>query len=142
MEKEKRIFFISGHRDITYEEFHKLYEPIIKEKIEQYDAYFVIGDYEGVDILAQNYLLDILKYDADKVTVYHMFGKPRYVNNHVIHTVGNFTTDVERDTAMTSISNEDIAFVRKGRYQSGTGQNIIRRYEFYYNNKNIEKIIK
>lgn len=45
------IYFISGHRDITEEEFKKYYVPAI------YSAYyndsdfenFVVGDYEGVD---------------------------------------------------------------------------------------------
>lgn len=50
------IYFISGHRNITEEEFKKYYVPAI------YSAYyndsnfesFVVGDYEGVDKMAVN----------------------------------------------------------------------------------------
>lgn len=140
--KEKRIFFISGHRDITYNEYTKLYLPKIIECIDKYDAYFIMGDYEGVDIMAQNTLMGVLEYPKDKVTVYHMFDNPRNINPLITQTIGGFQTDEERDYAMTANSDEDIAFVRCGRFTSGTAQNIIRRYAFYSNSGDVQKYLK
>ena len=127
---EKRTFFISGHRDLTESEFETLYAPKIKEKIEEYDAYFIIGDYYGADIMAQNYLMDELNYSPDKVTVCHMIYAPMECNDKIKHLIGGFDNDIDRDSYMTMFSNEDIAFVRKGKEDSGTAQNIIRRYTF------------
>lgn len=140
--KEKRIFFISGHRDITYNEYTTLYLPTILEKIKEYDAYFIMGDYEGVDIMAQNTLMNILEYPSEKVIVYHMHDKPRNINPLITQTVGNFKTDEDRDYAMSVNSDEDIAFVRCGRFTSGTAQNIIRRYAFYSNSGDVQKYLK
>lgn len=140
--KEKRIFFISGHRDITYNEYTRLYLPKIIECIDKYDAYFIMGDYEGVDIMAQNTLMGVLEYPIDKVTVYHMGDKPRNVHPTIQQFVGGFRTDEERDYAMSAESHEDIAFVRWGRFDSGTSQNIIRRHAFTANPLEVKKYLK
>lgn len=142
MTKEKKTFFISGHRDITYNEYTKLYLPKIIECIDKYDAYFIMGDYEGVDIMAQNTLMGVFEYPIDKVTVYHMFDKPRNINPLITQTIGGFKTDEERDYAMSANSDEDIAFVRCGRFMSGTAQNIIRRFSFMSNTTKVEKYLK
>lgn len=62
------------------------------------------------------------------ITVYHMLKSPRYLANESIRTVGGFTSDTERDEAMTRDSDYDIAFIRKGKETSGTAQNILRRW--------------
>ena len=52
------IYFISGRRDITHEEFDKFYIPKINEAIEEDfsdSTRFVVGDDEGTDIMAQEY---------------------------------------------------------------------------------------
>jgi len=41
--------------------------------------------------------------------------------------MGGFTTDDERDAAMTMASDADIAWVRPGRKKSGTAKNLARR---------------
>lgn len=140
--KEKRIFFISGHRDITYKEYHELYLPKIQDCIEKYDAYFIMGDYMGVDIMAQNTLMDVFNYPQEKVTVYHMYDKPRNINPLITQTVGGFKTDEERDYAMSRDSDEDIAFVRWGKFKSGTAQNIIRRHAFFSNTTEVNMYLK
>ena len=140
--KEKRIFFISGHRDITHKEYQTLYLPSILKSIEEYDAHFIMGDYKGVDIMAQNTLMDVLGYPTEKVTVYHMHDKPRNINPLITQRVGGFKTDEERDYAMSANSDEDIAFIRCGRFTSGTAQNICRRYTFYSNTENVQKYLK
>lgn len=122
-------YFISGHRDISEEEFEQNYKLAIDFAIyEDPDAKFVVGDYQGVDIMAQNYLLDCLNISPDKITVYHMFDSPRNKNEKVTKTKGGFKTDEERDAAMTNASTKDIAYVRDNTKISGTGSNILRRH--------------
>lgn len=142
MNKEKRIFFISGHRDLSPKEFRELYIPKINQVIDLYDAYFLIGEYEGADTMAQEYLVEI-GYDCNKIQIFHMGKKPIYCNKRLTQCcVGGFADDIARDTAMTYNSDEDIAFVRYGRYGSGTGQNIIRRHEFLTKNGNTNLLIE
>lgn len=127
---DKRIFFISGHRDITNEEFNTLYVPKILDVIGKYDAYFIIGDYEGVDIMSQNFLIDELCYDVDKICVYHIGLFPMNINDNIKNTKPYFLDDIHRDSTMTRESDEDIAFIREGKNNSGTAQNILRRLTF------------
>jgi hypothetical protein len=116
-----KTYFISGHRDITEEEFKTHYEEKIFKAIND-DSHFVVGDCDGVDHLAQKYLK---AFGVKQVDVYHMFDEPRH--NVGFNTIGGFRSDVDRDTAMTEDSNIDIAWVRKGKEKSGTQQNIDRR---------------
>lgn len=124
---KERTFFISGHRDITEEEFKKNYVPAIRKAYVNYDAKFIVGDYVGADIIAQNYLLDNIKINPRDITVCHMGDEPMNVNEKVINLIGGFKTDEERDSFMTNHSDEDIAFIRYDKLNSGTAQNIIRR---------------
>ena len=80
---------------------------------------FVVGDFSGVDAVSQM----VLSMLSANVTVYHMFDSPR--NNFGFETMGGFTTDEERDAAMTAVSDYDIAWSR--RKGSGTEKNILRR---------------
>jgi len=117
-----KTYFVSGHRNITEEEFVKHYEPMLWEKICEEDACFVVGDCVGVDDMAQKYLRAM---GVKEVKVYHMFEEPRHCAG--FETVGGFTSDIERDSAMTDASDKDIAWVRPGCEKSGTAQNIERR---------------
>ncbi len=129
-EKAKEVtYFISGHRDITEDEFERNYKIALETIISDVpDCKFVVGDYHGVDIMAQNYLVDILGVDPDSITVYHMFETPRNINPKIKNTVGGFESDRERDAAMTAASSNDIAFVRDNTKISGTAENILRRH--------------
>ena len=130
-DNKNNTVFISGHRNITEEEFETHYAPAIEMEIENNPyTLFVIGDYYGCDIMAQNYLIDVLNYDPQKITVYHMKESPRNINPKITNTVGGFQTDEERDSAMTNNSYKDIAFVRNHTELSGTAQNILRRFLF------------
>ena len=125
-----QTFFISGHRNITENEFEFNYIPKINEALHLYEnAKFIVGDYYGVDIMAQNYLMDVLGLEPERVTVYHMFDSPRNCNSKITNMVGGFQTDDERDEAMTAASSFDIAFVRDNNIITGTGKNILRRYK-------------
>lgn len=127
------IYFISGHRNLSYEDFEKYYTLIIDKAIREDDeAKFVIGDCCGVDKFAMDY---IFNKDICHITIYHMFNKPRNIpeaNTRVILDLvdfrGGFKSDEERDSAMTRDSDFDIAFVKDCRWNSGTAQNIKRRY--------------
>ena len=135
--KKDGVYFISGHRDITPEEFSLNYEPTIDMVLSKnQEAIFVVGDYYGADIMAQNYLLDTLEIKPEQVFVYHMFDKPRNANPKVINFCKGFQSDEERDAAMTAVSTDDIAFVRDHTKLSGTAQNILRRYRFLTKKEN------
>lgn len=122
------VYFISGHRDITTEEFDCYYVPALINYSEDPDIRFIVGDYYGVDIMAQDYLVNILKIDPSRITVYHMMEAPRNINPLITKTKGGYQSDEERDAAMTMASCDDIAYVRKGKETSGTAQNILRRH--------------
>lgn len=71
-------YFISGHRDLTWEEFAKWYAPAISRTLSTDNAaQFVVGDCEGADRMAQDYLL-ACGVSFRNITVYHMFKAPRY----------------------------------------------------------------
>lgn len=123
------VYFISGHRDISVEKFNNIYVPKIKEVIEtDKNCRFVLAECSGVDRYAQDYLRDNLK-DHSLVTVYHMYDSPRYLASKLFKTIGGFKDDISRDEEMTNSSDIDIAFIEKGRWTSGTAQNILRRFE-------------
>lgn len=121
------VYFISGHRNIDQEFFDRYYKPLL-EAVLQNDPFpkFVVGDCEGVDTMAQDWLEKNVTKDI--VTVYHMYDSPRH-NAGPFKTVGGFKSDIERDEAMTRNSDIDIAYIMKGRWTSGTAQNILRRHE-------------
>lgn len=126
--KTNITYFISGHRDLSQENFDLWYKSKIEAIIEiNPDAKFVVGDCKGADMMAQD-LLHTLGVDKN-VTVFHMLEKPRYLASEQMNIRGGFKSDVERDSAMTEVSQRDIAFIEKGRWTSGTAQNILRRHE-------------
>lgn len=125
----RTTYFISGHRNISDKEFKDNYVPALINAAAEDHSLFVVGDYYGVDIMAQNFLVDILNINPDRITVYHMFESPRNINSKITRTVGGFKSDDERDAAMTMNSNKDIAFVRDPKKWSGTGENILRRHK-------------
>ena len=127
METKQITYFVSGHRDVTEEEFKEHYAPALSRAAWNPNARFVIGDYYGVDIMAQKYLKEE---GIKNVVVFHMLEKPR--NNAGFPTIGGFTSDEDRDSAMTDVSDEDILWVRPGKEGSGTDQNRLRR--LYPNN--------
>jgi len=119
-----RHIFVSGHLDLTNDEFVEHYVPRLLEACKGEErAVFHIGDARGADTMAQEFLAEWRAW----VFVYHMHEKPR---NHVdkqARLVGGFTSDGARDAAMTAATTEDIAWVRPGREQSGTARNLARR---------------
>lgn len=113
-------YFISGHLDLTKEEFEEHYVPMFDAALVA-GSEFVVGDARGADAMAQQYLHG----KTSLVRVYHMFDRPR--NNAGFETVGGLKSDEARDQAMTIASNADIAWFRIGREDSGTARNVKRR---------------
>lgn len=128
------VYFISGHRDITLREFDLYYEPTISRLLSsskegEGTVTFVIGDCVGVDKMAIDYLINAYsKGHKFNLMVYHMLLSPRVKVPSWANIVGGFSNDIARDTAMTVVSNIDIAWIRKGKEKSGTAQNILRRW--------------
>lgn len=119
-------YFISGHGWLTQEQFNEYYVPLLERILNgDPDPWFVVGDFKGVDIMAQQYLLD--KGLRDKVIVFHMFDRPRNLASPDMNTIGGFKSDDARDAAMTANSDFDVAYTF--RENSGTGRNIKRRHE-------------
>ena len=137
----RKIYFISGHRNLTQEDFNNYYGEKLAQietrfqfltRIKEEDIctpYYIMGDYEGCDIMAQQFLIETLKADPKRIKVYHMGDKPMNLFSEDVKLVGGFKTDNERDEAMTFDSDEDIAFIYDETKWSGTGQNILRRYK-------------
>jgi hypothetical protein len=127
-----RIAMISGHLDLTQEEFEAYYLPYILEALLEGND-FVVGDAPGADEMAQKYLAKRIPQisPASRVTVYHMYTIPRH--NAGFATKNGFTKDTSKDAAMTADSDFDIAWVRPEKHSSvsgrvsGTEQNLLRR---------------
>ena len=121
-------YMISGHGNLTFEEWLEHYKPLIDSALEE-NAQFLIGDFRGTDVLC----LEYLKNKTTQVTVCHCFEKPRYwvdkidLPSQEWKYQGGFVSDLERDTYMTDNSDLDIAWVRLGKEKSGTAKNIKRR---------------
>lgn len=127
----RKVYFISGHRNITDGQFIYYRKRMVEILIEIHKnpnnlPRFVVGDYHGVDTMMQELLYSLKRTNPIDLIVYHMFEKPR---NNIGNwpTIGGFKTDEERDAAMTAISDEDIAWVNPAFLHSGTEQNIMRR---------------
>jgi hypothetical protein len=115
------IVYVSGHLDLTEEEFAAHYVPALTEALAK-QSVFIVGDACGADTFAQRWLLE----KRAVVTVYHMLTTARH-NLSDRPTVGGFSSDAERDEAMTRASTCDVAWVRPGREKSGTAKNLARR---------------
>ena len=125
------IYFISGHRDLTQEEFDKHYIPTLKRILELDDyAKFLIGDWEGCDTLAFEYLRDKLGM-YQRIDIYYV-DKVRLINfsQSMYPKIVSQVWDVydSCDSMMTHYSDFDVAWIRPGRENSHTAMNIKRRY--------------
>ena len=118
------IYFISGHRNITDEEFLMHYAPKILDALRDPNAEFVVGECDGVDIMAQQFLNGLI--NKNDLTVYHIGDKPINISGDW-KTRGGYNDHIHRDSIMTKESDIDIFWIREWGQNSGTEQNIIRR---------------
>ncbi len=118
------IVQVSGHLDLTEEEFNDHYIPLLQFWA-VCGASFLVGDARGADTMVQRWLHKNVMVSA-LVTVYHTFPAPReWQGGHLY----GYQSDKERDIAMTRASHVDLAWVRPGRENSGTALNLKRRKE-------------
>jgi hypothetical protein len=121
---DTKTVFVSGHLDLTEEEFTLNYSNQISIA-HNLGHNIIVGDANGCDEMAQRFINTLAK-SRSKTFVYYMFQKPRN-NPCEYRSFGGFNSDNERDTEMTKASNYDIAWVRPGREKSGTAKNLARR---------------
>ncbi len=112
----KKTYFISGPLELTDEEFKDHYLSSIDGAIKDPNSFFVLGDACGSDLKCNQYLAACIELFPeyklfDRVIVYHMKEKARN-NLGKFQTVGGFSSDCERDTAMTDMSTHDILWIR------------------------------
>lgn len=126
-------YFISGHRDLTQEEFNEHYAPVLEKVLkEDWGCHFVLGDWEGCDKMALEFILSQEDY-YNSIEIFYVnkvrirpFGKHIY-NFKDLYVCSRSTYD-DCDEAMTKFSDFDIAWVRSGREDSHTAMNIKRRF--------------
>lgn len=127
------IAMISGHLDLTQDEFNDHYIPLLEDALHRSNPCdFIVGDARGADAMAQDWLSRRwLTYNVE-VTVYHMFTVPRH-NYGPYPTKGGYTKDDGKDAALTQDSDYDILYIRPEKHSSqsgrisGTEANLIRR---------------
>ena len=130
---EPKTYFISGHTNLSEDEFALHYKDRIIEQVNQ-GSRFVVGDARGADAMARRLLRGY-----NGVTVYHIGTAPRGYN-YDFATKGGFEDDDDRDAAMTRDSDDDILWIRPSdeykkllgnrynpTYISGTTKNLMRR---------------
>ena len=121
-------YFVSGHRDLTQEEFDRHYVYLL-DRVLADDPYaeFVVGDWEGCDSIFVKYMEEY--YTDARIHIFYVY-EPRIsegeFNEYRFHECNNYD---DCDEAMTRHSNFDIAWIRPGREDSHTAKNIKRRYE-------------
>jgi hypothetical protein len=115
MEQKCLRYFISGHIDLSQEQFDKFYKDRILKAIAS-NGTFVMGSAPGADYMAQQFLYESFKHDPtelDRMIVYHRGDNPEtQLIDSRIKTIGGFKSHNAKDTAMTKASDMDIAYVR------------------------------
>lgn len=120
-------YFVSGHRDLTKEEFEKYYVPFIDFVISEDNyASFVVGDWEGCDSMFVQYMEE--SYTDIPILILYVFTPRITGGNYNRYNFREYNTYDECDAFMTKYSHFDIAWIRPGREDSHTAKNIKRRY--------------
>jgi hypothetical protein len=140
-------YFISGHTNLTKEEFNKNYKEKLDSIIHNEKDYtFIIGNSNGADLIALKYLLNN-GCNPKLITIYYMDNindrNENYYINLGLNIIKGFTSYDKRDSLMTKNSDLDIGWIRspeenkkllesigekfrKNRI-SGTEKNLLRR---------------
>jgi len=121
-----KTVMVTGHLDLTPEEFTEHYVPKLVQAAECGYS-FVVGDGPGCDDMTQRWF-HATGIHPSRVVVYHMLVKPRcYVGE--FSTSGGYLTDAERDEAMARASDATVGWVRQGRRErnGNVAKNLERR---------------
>lgn len=132
------VYFISGHTDITQEQFDHHYRQRIVEAASNPLNEFVMVTAPGADTMSQKLLTELMA--CDRMTVYHRGESPEFLADPSIKTVGGWKSHDQKDAAMTKNSDVDILYVRSTdeskklygdkfnpKRMSGTQKNLNRR---------------
>lgn len=138
----QNTYFISGHIDLDILEFDQYYKPVIDSLLLNENSQFVIGDAQGADTMAREYLAN--RIDKSRIKIYTLnIKKLKKILPEYTVIGGQFKNHDEKDAAMTNVSIDDIAYVRPADVQknkleargitydpnrlSGTEKNLLRR---------------
>lgn len=137
-----KIYFISGHGDLTREEFDEHYvkriNDIVNDDSEQ-NINFIIGDSLGCDFLAQKHLNKLSKKNPNIhkcITIYYGEEEPQI-------NLGNFrsiqVSDEDVDAFMTNSSTDDILWIRQEKPQKSKLGN---KYNVYHLNRPAKNMLR
>lgn len=122
LDKSKTVM-VSGHTDLSKEEFDTYYVPELKASIAKGES-FVVGGADGCDKMTQEFLSN---YPEVNATIYDK-GTQKNVHCSRFGHINGFASYPLRDKAMTEASYRDIAYLHQyGGAASGTGANLLRR---------------
>ena len=127
-------YFVSGHRDLTRQEFEEHYVPLIQKVIiDDNCAQFIVGDWEGCDLLFIQYMIRHRYINYIHLYYVHSVRLYEYFSPHELYSIIDVPKNTydECDEAMTRDSDFDIAWIRPGKEDSHTAKNIKRRYVKY-----------
>lgn len=120
--------YIFGNGNISFTDYKIYYEQILNRYLNNENVSFIVCDFKGVDTLT----MEVLKCSSDKVSIYHVSDKPRYlpdkfktkVSNWKI--LGGFENDEQRDLEAIKNCTHFIAtdFNAGNKRKSGTQKNI------------------
>lgn len=116
--------FISGHKDLTKEEFEQYYIPLIDQGIYN-NAKFYISNYGNCDRFSYDYFKLCEYYNVE--ICFNRLGFSN-IDDKFIKAVG-FKSDEEMYCYMTNKTNKDIAWIRNEVKLTTTGKNILRRFK-------------
>ncbi len=137
-----RVAFVSGHTDLTDDEFDEHYRAQLECVVENKHC-VVVGNADGADARSLRYLL-AAGHDPSLITVYvfDRGGENRvahYQQQFGVAAIGGWPSYNKRDAAMTAASDYDLCWVRPEaecrrlygdsyrKRVSGTEQNVLRR---------------
>lgn len=121
-DQTQKVAMISGHTDLTKQQFDKYYVPEIDKYIKKGYS-FLVGGASGCDTFAQNYLSQL----PVEVTVCDKGDQNNCLFPDNFYHINGFASYPERDNYMTQHSSVDIAWIYYGSAGSGTCANLLRR---------------
>lgn len=116
--------FISGHKDLTQEEFEQYYIPLINQGMYN-NVKFYISNYQNCDRFCYDYFEKCEYYNVE--ICFNRLGFSK-INDKFIKAVG-FKSDEEILIYMTEHTDKDIAWVRNENQLTTTAKNILRRFK-------------
>ena len=107
---KRRVFFISGHMNLTKNEFDLHYKSEIDKSINEGGTY-VIGNAKGADTMALDYLL-YKGIDPKNITIYfyNRYGN-KYSKKYIdrgVNLIRGFSGYTSRDAEMTKDSRKSV----------------------------------